>query len=205
MRYISLVLWLLIAVPCWSQTITGTAETRGPCSPAVTSSNNQITITCTGISDKLGAQLVDLLNRVAKNQIDAQEIMAKLDSCLQGTKPWKLTEDQKKQLQQSVRGMIHAKIEFRSLISDENAALMAADLDAALKDAGLNVDPQPLPVIGPQFEGITILVSHVFPDVILLRSSLTDLGIKVTGSLEPKIADDTIRIIVGNKPQPSSP
>lgn len=79
----SLVLLLLMCAPCWSQTTsTGKAETTGPCSPAVTGNNNQFKITCQGISDKLGAQLVELLNKVAKSQVDADTMMAKLDGCL---------------------------------------------------------------------------------------------------------------------------
>lgn len=212
MRYGSLVLWLLIAVPCGSQTTTGTAETKGPCSPAVTSSNNQITITCTGISDKLGAQLVDLLNRVAKNQVDAQAMMAKLDSCIEGVKPWRLTEDQKTQLKQSVQG-IQAKVWVRYLSSSENAALMAWDIYPVLKDAGLNLNPgaikEPIAVTGPQFDGINLLTSHLdFPDAALLETSLNVvIGPKVVIRYcgVPDLPDDTISLIVGNKPQPPSP
>jgi hypothetical protein len=76
---------LLIATPCWSQSgTTGKAETSGSCSPAVTGSNNQFTITCQGIPEKLRAQLVDLLNLVAKNQSNAAAMMSKLDGCVAG-------------------------------------------------------------------------------------------------------------------------
>src|SRR5437868_2122611 len=84
MRSIQLLL-VLTAVSCIAQTApTGSAETKGPCSPAVSGNNNQFKITCQGIPDKLGTQLVDLLNKVAKNQLDAEAVMAKLDGCLKG-------------------------------------------------------------------------------------------------------------------------
>ncbi len=84
MRY-RLTFFMLIALPCWGQTgATGKAETTGYCSPAVTGSNNQFTITCQGIPDKLRAQLVDLLNLVAKNQSNASAMTAKLDGCVSG-------------------------------------------------------------------------------------------------------------------------
>jgi hypothetical protein len=40
-----LILVVLTAVTCYSQT-TGQAKTVGPCSPAVSGSNNQFTINC---------------------------------------------------------------------------------------------------------------------------------------------------------------
>jgi hypothetical protein len=80
-----LIVLLLIATPCWSQTgTTGKAETSGSCSPAVTGSNNQFTITCQGIPEKLRVQLVDLLNLIAKNQSNAAVMMTKLDGCVAG-------------------------------------------------------------------------------------------------------------------------
>ena len=65
MRY-ALVLWLLTVVPSWGQTnATGKAETQGPCSPAVTGSNNQFTINCQGISKEQGAEFLKILNKIS--------------------------------------------------------------------------------------------------------------------------------------------
>jgi len=210
MRYAALVVWLLIAVPCWSQTTsTGTAETQGPCSPAVTGSNNQFTIKCEGIPDKLGTQLVDLLNRVAKNQVDAQAIMAKLDSCLQGThqvreeqKPWRLGEDQKKQLKQSLQGMQAKVVEVES-ISDPNAVLLASDL----RDT-LGIPPATDLISSNPFEGILITTSpfDVRGATLLQQSLSTVLGIKkIYLHPDAKTKNLTIIITVGAKPQPPSP
>jgi hypothetical protein len=76
---IGLILSLLIAVPCWSQTTTtGKATTSGSCSPANTGSNNTFTIKC-GIGQKQGQQMLDILNKILANKLDSEQVMAKLD------------------------------------------------------------------------------------------------------------------------------
>ena len=78
-----------VVLLCWlcaAQSKSSSVETKGACSPVATGNNNTFNITCQGISSKLGAQLVDLLNRLAKNQLDAEMMMAKLDGCLQGVR-----------------------------------------------------------------------------------------------------------------------
>ena len=84
MRY-ALVLWLLTVVPSWGQTnATGKAETQGPCSPAVTGSNNQFTINCQGISKEQGAEFLKILNKISKDQLDPKVVLAKLDEIQTG-------------------------------------------------------------------------------------------------------------------------
>jgi hypothetical protein len=72
---------LLIGIPyCLGQTTTGKAESMGSCSPAVTGTNNQITINCTGISRDQAAGLREVLNRILANRLDTKAVMAKLDA-----------------------------------------------------------------------------------------------------------------------------
>ncbi len=56
-----------------------TSTTTGPCSPVAPNNTGTITIQCGGLSPKLGNQLVAILNRIAKNQLDPDAVMAKLD------------------------------------------------------------------------------------------------------------------------------
>lgn len=87
MRY-SLVLLILLAIPCWSQTIsTGKADTAGPCSPAVTGNDNQFRITCQGIGKEQGQKMLDILNKILANQLDPKAVMAKLDEILKAVNP----------------------------------------------------------------------------------------------------------------------
>lgn len=86
MRY-GLILALFVAVPCWSQTTTtGKAATEGPCSPAVTGSNNTFTINC-GIDKKQGQKMLDILNKILANQLDPDAVMSKLDEILNAVNP----------------------------------------------------------------------------------------------------------------------
>jgi len=152
-----------------------------------------------------------LLNRVAKNQVDAQAIMAKLDSCLQGIhqvreeqKPWRLGEDQKKQLKQSLQGMQAKVVEVES-ISDPNAVLLASDL----RDT-LGIPPTTDLISSNPFEGILITTSpfDVRGATLLQQSLSTVLGLgikKIYLHPDAKTKNLTIIITVGAKPQPPSP
>jgi len=75
----ALLLIILIAIPCWSQTTTGKAETTGPCSPAVTGGHNQFRIICQGISKEQGAELLRILNKISRDRLDTKSVMDKLD------------------------------------------------------------------------------------------------------------------------------
>ena len=86
MRY-GLILSLLVAMPCWSQTnSTGKAETAGACSPAVTGSNNAFTIHC-AINKEQGQKMLVILNKILSNQMDPDAVMAKLDEILKAVNP----------------------------------------------------------------------------------------------------------------------
>jgi len=81
MKY-GLILSLLIAMPCVSQTkTTGEAKTAGPCSPAVSGSKNTFTINC-GISQKQGQKILGILNKILADQTNTEAVMAKLDELL---------------------------------------------------------------------------------------------------------------------------
>ena len=87
MRY-HLLLLLLVAIPCLGQTnSTGNAETKGTCSPAVSGSNNQFIINCSGVSKQQGQKMLDILNKILANQLDTKDVMAKLDEILNTVDP----------------------------------------------------------------------------------------------------------------------
>jgi len=83
------ILLMLTAFPCRSQkpTTAGDAATSGPCSPAVTGSNNQFRIDCQGISKEQGAKMLGILNKILANQLDPEAVMAKLDEILKAVNP----------------------------------------------------------------------------------------------------------------------
>lgn len=68
-----------MALPCCAQTTTGKAETAGACSPAVSGNNNKLTITCSGVGKEQGQKILAILNKILANQLDTEQVMAKLD------------------------------------------------------------------------------------------------------------------------------
>ncbi len=78
MKY-GLILSLMVALNCWSQTTTGKAETTGACSPAISGNNNQVTIKCRGLTKRQADNYSALLNEILKRQIDPQTVMQELD------------------------------------------------------------------------------------------------------------------------------
>lgn len=85
MKYTLILFALLFSTPCHCQTTTtGKAETSGPCSPAVSGNNNQFTINCPGISKEQGQKMLDILNKILKDQLDPQKVMIKLDEIENG-------------------------------------------------------------------------------------------------------------------------
>jgi hypothetical protein len=88
MRYGLVLLVLIITMPCLAQTTqTGEAKTSGPCSPAVSGSNNQFSINCQGIGKEQGQKMLDILNKILANQLDPEAVMAKLDEILKAVNP----------------------------------------------------------------------------------------------------------------------
>jgi hypothetical protein len=210
-----LALFLIVCATATSQTQTsGKAKTAAPCSPAVSGNNNKLTITCTGVSDKVGSQLVDLMNKIATNQIDAQAVLSKLDSCLvavnavkENQKAWTLSDDQKKRLHDLLKNT-KGKVTVNVLPSDHNASLMGADLYSVLKDANWDVGSclnndftLPAGVVG-----VVLVVTHAdFPEAVSLENALRAVGIDAEHFIDEKkvrTSDPTsIYIAIGTKPQ----
>jgi hypothetical protein len=83
-------LFLLLAASCCAQT-TGNADTKGPCSPAVSGSGNRFTISCQGISKEQGDKMLQILNTILANQANSESITAKLDEILKAVQSLDLT------------------------------------------------------------------------------------------------------------------
>ena len=66
-----------VAAFCHGQS-SGTATTKGACSPAVSGNKNTFTIKC-GIDEEQGKQILAILNKLLADQLDTKTVMAKLD------------------------------------------------------------------------------------------------------------------------------
>ena len=80
---------LLCGTATIAQTNTGqssSASTRGNCSPALDGNNNQISITCTGLSAQKASDLIKVMNQILARQLDLKQVndqLAQLHSAVE--------------------------------------------------------------------------------------------------------------------------
>ena len=58
---------------------TNKSQTTGSCSPAISGTENHVTMTCTGVSKEKAEQLVRLLNEILDRELDPRKVYAQLD------------------------------------------------------------------------------------------------------------------------------
>lgn len=223
MRYLALTL-VLLAVPCLlgQTTNPGNVETTGACSPVAVGNNNQFTVTCQNVPEKLRAQMVDLLNLVARNQADAANVMKKLDGCISGVDeivrketPRHLTNEQRQAIIAALSQFKGQKIGTVVNNSNKEKREYLADLVAALTAAGWNVYERGLVLAGAEPSGVVITVGEnevrgaaVQSLVRVLKSvDVSNVTFKMERASDPdsqymfgKLKPDDIQIQVGDKP-----
>jgi len=80
-------LFTIVSVSCLGQgATTGRAETTGPCSPAVSGNRNTFDIRCS-VNSEQGKQILEILNKILKNQMDLTQVNEKLDEILKNINP----------------------------------------------------------------------------------------------------------------------
>lgn len=141
----SLLLFMLMALPCWCQTTTGPADTKGPCSPAVTGSQNIFTITC-GIDQKQGQKMLDIMNKILANQLDPVEVNAKLDDILRNLQPpRRLSDSQKRELADCLRKK-PGRFTVMSIANNGEAYRYAGDWREVFLSAGWEIEHKDIPI-----------------------------------------------------------
>jgi len=209
---------LLSTASCWSQShavAIGKAHTAGCGSPIVTGHGNKFTITCQGIPDALRSQILDLLNRIAENQVNSDEIVNKLNTCVEGVRqvqeqqlPWRLSEVQKTQLARILQEL-HAHAEIYLLNPGGNSEILGDDLLPVLQSVGwidglhsfttcLGCGIPP-----PDLVGIRVVANYQgFLPADRLSAALTSFGIPTENVVDNNLArtPDAIVIEVGEKP-----
>lgn len=141
-RIIRIAPMVLLCGLCGAQSNSSSLATKGACSPVATGNNNTFNITCQGISGKLGSQLVDLLNRLAKNQFDAEAVIEKLDGCLQGVRELReqqasrhLTDQQRAALLAALSPFKGARVTITATEGDPEAYGYAQDFVSLFRKA----------------------------------------------------------------------
>ena len=212
MRYV-LILSLLIAAPCWSQTSsTGQAETKGPCSPAVTGSKNTFMINC-GISQKQGQQMLNILNKVLANQLDPEAVMAKLDEIqndirhIQSRQGWpELTEEQIRTLRNTLIAFPGNKVMIIVENPDTNKSALALQLRDVIQSPKWSVTLGANMLLASPTTGIYITVKEETPAAVNLLNVFIEIFGKsaVQARVDNKMTDEDIAISIYDSPKPSS-
>jgi hypothetical protein len=146
-KYTLILFALLFSTLCRAQTTTtGKAETSGPCSPAVTGNSNQFRIDCPGISKEQGQMMLDILNKILKDQLDPQKVMMKLDEIQNGirqltAREWaELTGAQIQDLCSALDTPAKEKVQIVVPNQDENRLLLAKQLRESFRCAKWDAD-----------------------------------------------------------------
>jgi hypothetical protein len=168
-----------------------------------------ITIQCGGISSKLGNQLVAILNRIAKNQLDPDEVMAKLEEIQKGvneirenTAPRIISDDAAKAILTALSVYEGQRATMTYLSSDSDARKLCERIKGILDASGWIVEPpHPAMIIpsGPT-PGIEVSARMQTPATDALLNVLDRVGLSIGRSFAPNIQPDVIRIIIFQKP-----
>ena len=210
----SVIAILLVAGTCWSQTSsTGDADTSGPCSPAVTGSGNQFTINCPGISKQQGSELLMILNKVAKNQLDPKLVMAKLDEIQNGIKQLRdrdWVELTKAQIQSLCNALSTPNREHVTVLvpnEDGSRLLLANQVGEAFRCAKWDTDVVPIVTLfGANSQipsGIEVLTRKDSPPAQTVVAALVGVFGQnaVRGFLSDQVVEGAIQIKVWYKPR----
>jgi hypothetical protein len=188
-----LILSLLLTVPCWSQT-TGKANASGPCSLANTGDKNNLTINC-GIGKQQGKEMLAILNRILKDQLDPNTVMNKLNEISSGVKDiQRRTSDRVLSDAQTAALALSLSKSPQSinavLLGDREANAYGQQIIQALRRAGWNVSISRIVVMSPPTYGVVVANNDA------LRAALGAVGVEVSTGRTPFNAT----ILIGLKP-----
>jgi hypothetical protein len=210
------VLLLLLSGSCGAQT-SGNATSSGPCSPAVSGSNNSFSIECNGITKQQYQQFLAILNKIARNDIPADKVMEKLDeiqhdveTIKKNTAGRRLTPEQINSLSAALSPLKGHSIEILSQISDADGSVYAQDFVQAFKQAGIGNGGEGSGIAQYSFPLKGVLVSinkhdgeaNTIPaDALVLSQGLKAIGIDVIGFGDTSQENGTAKLVIGLKSQ----
>lgn len=212
MKY-GLAVFLFVALPCFAQTTTsGTAETSGPCSPAVSGSKNIFTIKC-GIDEKQGREMLKILNEILRNQIDPNAVMTKLDEIQKGIRQltdreWaELSKAQIQSLCTALGAPPAQKVQIIVANEDENRLLLANQLVGGFRCAKWDADVATVMELrspnSPIPSGILVSVREETPPVDTVANALIAVFGRdaVRGLLNKDVQPGIIEVRIYYKPK----
>jgi len=213
-------LFVIFAASLPAQNATeSTAKTSGPCSPAVSGNQNEIKITCNGISKDQAEQYLKILNTIAQNQLPADRVLRTLEDikngvnrCTSAALGRRLTDKQRQIMSDALTRYSNTELEIWTT-SDAESSLFTSDLVSELNSIGWKVTQRTqIYVNGPPPEGILVEVnkeqndSHLVPNAfVALANALSDCGLAISARYESSTPSGVPKFIVGMKPSSNAP
>jgi hypothetical protein len=200
-----------------------TSKTTAPCSPIAPNNTGIFKIQCPGISDKLGHQLIDILNRIREKQLDPDVVMAKLDELLSDTKNIKQGVAEIKQKQEGrrlselqkefLKGEIPKPFEtagqplITCMMGNSESTALAMDFVDVFRRAGWTVPSsdfaQVMYTLLPPRGVIIKIHSREDADLSSIKrfeEALFYVGLERHGEIDPNVPSGEFRIMIGAQP-----
>jgi hypothetical protein len=174
-----------------------------------------VSIGCTGLSDALGRQLFDVLNRIVQERLDPQSLMAKLgevDRIAEAGVPRAVTQHQQQQIIKALLGKPAAQVAINAHPQVEDSAPLAQELAMALAMVGWRVE-------GDQIRRRATRELDAVPGIALfvkdrnappqtaqqLKAALATASIGSSLVSNPSLAPDAVMLWIGRRPELASP
>ena len=176
----------------------------------VSQNQGTVTISCTGVTEGYGDQLVDLLTRVLQNKLDPQSVIAKLDEIERVPdegKPRTIDETQRQAIIQVLLNKPPQEIAIVAHSAVEDSADYGKQIATALLMVGWQIEGRQIKrAAPPQFDelrGVALLVHDKTkpPEkAVLLRAALTAAHVVAPILADPTLAADATVLWVGRRP-----
>ena len=209
---VSAALFFAITAPAQqTRPTTGTAETKGTCSPANSGTITTFSFTCTGLTpaqQQLLESVPELLNKLLASQTDnTSEILAKLNTCIVQSAPRTISTEQRKRIVAVLANPPgKPEIQIRATNSTSESSRYAGQLQSAFAATpGWSapavfenmVAGMALPI------GLTAYVNsdkNVYGIAIQQLFKQPAMNLSVNFVIDPSLPAESIIMVVGQKP-----
>lgn len=174
-----------------------------------------VTIACTGLTEALGNQLADIVNRVVQNRLDPQAVLTKLGEVSGVPEEGvvrSVDDRQRQQIIQSLVGKPPGQVTIIAHLSVEDSVGYAKGIASALSQVGWQIEGQQIRRAAPrsldQVFGVAIVVRDRDgppAKAVLLKTALASANITAPMVSDPAMAADAATLWIGRRPEPMPP
>lgn len=215
MRHVSLGLFactIFASLPVRAQTPLTRQQTGGPCSVAINGNNNHV-FTCKGLNQKTAAEILAILNKMRRDQLDPVAVMEKLDEIERSVEEMnkrsaqrRLTDNQKADILGQLSGLSPAKVSVMCIMGDGEGKAYAQDFEAIFEKVGWSstlsesmwgIDPVGLEL---RYSSSDASASTIPADFQAVLNALKAAQVSATVVKDSSVNPVTVELIVGRKP-----